>query len=424
MKFSIALVVATSLYAASSVTACAGSSSGVNRRAELIRRANSVPVLPPTVERLPTSLDSLLGSSGGREALKSKFATGLHLIQLAGNQKVWMTEDQILTELIQKHVRFFDLTDQPLDVVADNLRVVNSADQTFAATAIPTTLTQKTLVNSLIPKISKANLNSTLTTLSNFYNRYYTSTYGVQSAQWLFDQASTIANSTAGKTVKASVKKFTHTWAQFSVIATIPGSSAEKVIVGAHQDSINQSNTAGRAPGADDDGTGSVTILELFRILVEAGFVPTKTLEFHWYAAEEVGLRGSQAIANNYKSASAKVAGMLQLDMTGYRPTAPGVIGLVTDYVSAPLNTFLKLLIDNYATIGRTEFKCGYACSDHASWYQSSFPSVCPFEATIGTDNPNIHTANDVIKNLVNFDHMVQFARISLGFLVELGSSA
>ncbi|KAI8805697.1 putative leucine aminopeptidase 1 [Cladochytrium replicatum] len=371
------------------------------------------------VERLSSSLESLVGSSAGRNELKTKFDSGLHLIELAGNQRVWMTEDQVLTELIQKHVRFFDLTDQPLAIVAQSQRL---ADQPLAATAIPTELAQQSFVNNLIPNISKANLNSTLTTLSSFFNRYYTSTYGVQSAQWLFDQASAIANSTAGQTVGASVTKFAHTWAQFSVIATIPGSSDEKVIVGAHQDSINQSNTAGRAPGADDDGTGSVTVLELFRILVEAGFVPTKTLEFHWYAAEEVGLRGSQAIANSYQAASAKVAGMLQLDMTGYRPTAPGIIGLVTDFVSAPLNTFLKLIIDSYATIGRTEFRCGYACSDHASWNRTSYPSALPFEATISTDNPNIHSARDVIDGLVNFDHMVQFARVGLGFLIELGA--
>lgn len=43
------------------------------------------------------------------------------------------------------------------------------------------------------------------------------------------------------------------------------------------------------APGADDDGSGSVTILEAYRGLISAGFQPKKTVEFHWYSAEVCG---------------------------------------------------------------------------------------------------------------------------------------
>lgn len=40
------------------------------------------------------------------------------------------------------------------------------------------------------------------------------------------------------------------------------------------------------APGADDDGSGSVTILESYRALVAADFHPVRPVEFHWYSAE------------------------------------------------------------------------------------------------------------------------------------------
>ena len=39
---------------------------------------------------------------------------------------------------------------------------------------------------------------------------------------------------------------------------------------------------------------------QVFRALIKAQFVPDRTVEFHAYAAEEVGLRGSQAIAQAY----------------------------------------------------------------------------------------------------------------------------
>ena len=38
--------------------------------------------------------------------------------------------------------------------------------------------------------------------------------------------------------------------------------------------------------GADDDGSGTMSILEAYRGLIEAGFSPERTVEFHFYSAE------------------------------------------------------------------------------------------------------------------------------------------
>lgn len=69
----------------------------------------------------------------------------------------------------------------------------------------------------------------------------------------------------------------------------------------------------GRSPGADDDGSGTVTILEIFRALVNTGFRPQRPVEFHWYSAEEAGLLGSQAIAQNYEKKGVDVLAMIQV---------------------------------------------------------------------------------------------------------------
>ena len=39
-------------------------------------------------------------------------------------------------------------------------------------------------------------------------------------------------------------------------------------------------------PGADDDGSGSMSILEAYRALLAADFHPSRTVEFQWYSAE------------------------------------------------------------------------------------------------------------------------------------------
>lgn len=82
-------------------------------------------------------------------------------------------------------------------------------------------------------------------------------------------------------------------------------------------DSINLDNpSSGRAPGADDDGTGVVNLIEAYRALLQGGFRPRNTVEFQFYAAEEVGLRGSQAIATSYKNSGVQVKAHYQIDMT------------------------------------------------------------------------------------------------------------
>lgn len=141
-------------------------------------------------------------------------------------------------------------------------------------------------------------------------------------------------------------------------------------MVGAHQDSTGGSPST-RSPGADDDASGSVTIMEAFRVLVESGFKPKNTLEFHWYAAEEGGLLGSKDVWANYKATNKKVVGMLQQDMTGYSPS--GRPAVITDNVDAGLSEYVRKIATQYIGEAPGTSKCGYGCSDHASARANGF---------------------------------------------------
>lgn len=82
-------------------------------------------------------------------------------------------------------------------------------------------------------------------------------------------------------------------------------------------DSINLNDPEeGRAPGADDDGSGTVTLIEAFRALLASGFKPSTPVEFHFYAGEEGGLLGSQDIATSYAGDDKEVKAMVEFDMT------------------------------------------------------------------------------------------------------------
>lgn len=272
----------------------------------------------------------------------------------------------------------------------------------------------------LINRISPNNLTNTVNSMSSFYNRYYTTQTGIDASQWLKDYWQQLAASRSD----ISVEYFTHSWAQSSIIVTIPGEEKadEIVIIGGHLDSINQSNpTNGRSPGADDNASGIAVLSEVLRAIVDNDYKPQRTIQIMGFAAEEVGLRGSKAIASAYKSQGKNVVGMVQFDMTGNNGSNEDIV-MMTDYTTNAQNQFLGQLIDTYLPSVSYGFdQCGYGCSDHASWYQQGFTASMPFESKMADINRLIHTINDT-----NFDadHASKFAKLAVSYISEMAKNA
>lgn len=305
----------------------------------------------------------------------------------------------------------------------------SSVAASVAAVTFPTAPSHQTIAAPLLTLLNQTQMRENLVPFSAFQNRFYKSPYGAQSSAWLLSTINSVI-AAAGNTT-ASARAFNHTFAQASVIATIPGRTNRTVVLGAHQDSVNwedRDQVNNRAPGADDNGSGSVTILEALRVLltnddIRTGNAPN-TLEFHWYAAEEGGLLGSKAVWESYKAAGVDAKALLQQDMTGYSKGntdagLPDTMGLIVDYVDTPLTEFVKTVIDEYCDISYVETKCGYACSDHASASEAGYPSSFVFESDFNVSNPVIHSKEDVIE-LLDFNHMLEHAKLSTGFAVEM----
>lgn len=280
----------------------------------------------------------------------------------------------------------------------------------------------------LLKKLEKNNMRKHLEKFTSFHTRYYKSSYGAESSAWLLAQVDNTLKEAGASKHGASVKAFPHPWGQSSIIATIPGKSNKTVVIGAHQDSINlffPSLLA--APGADDDGSGTVTILEALRVLLQSEDIlkgkAENTVEFHWYSAEEGGLLGSQAIFQSYEKEGRDVKAMLQQDMTGYVQKTidagePESVGVITDFVDPGLTEFVEEVITTYCEIPYVLTKCGYACSDHASASKAGYPSAFVIESDFKYSNNKIHTTEDKIEYL-SFDHMLQHAKLTLGLVNE-----
>ncbi|KZT26974.1 peptidase [Neolentinus lepideus HHB14362 ss-1] len=341
------------------------------------------------------------------------------LVQLHGQDPRWMTELEKI-ETKAQGLRFFDITEmQDLDSLARPRQLRKSS---FPS---PNSTEQ---VNFVLETLSTAGPKENLAKFTSFRTRYYRSDTGRQSQQWLLSKISEITAKYASKSLREqiSISEFSHSWGQNSLIVSINGSSVDDdsiIIISAHQDSANMWPFL-PAPGADDDGSGSVTILESYRALIAADFRPVRTVEFHWYSAEEGGLLGSQAVAKYYAAQSRNVLAMTQLDMTAWvkRGTREEV-GIITDFVDPDLTDFNKKLVDTYLDIPYVETECGYACSDHASWAKAGYASSYSQESAFENSNKNIHSGNDRIdiSPEFSFDHMLQFSKFVVAFAIELG---
>ncbi|KAL4787572.1 hypothetical protein BJX76DRAFT_354057 [Aspergillus varians] len=344
-----------------------------------------------------------------------------YLIELAPYETRWVSEEEKWA-LKLDGVNFIDITEDR------NYGLYPTLD---AGTYVnyPQKMEHIDAVKGLIGGLSKDNMQKDLEKFTSFHTRYYKSQDGIKSATWLYDQVQRVIHDSGANGWGATVEKFEHSWGQFSVIARVPGLSNKTVVLGAHQDSINlflPSLLA--APGADDDGSGTVTILEALRGLLKSETVSQgqapNTIEFHWYSAEEGGMLGSQAIFSKYKQRQADVKAMLQQDMTGYTQGSieagrNEAIGVMIDYVDPALTKFLKSTITTYCGIGFADTKCGYACSDHTSASKYGYPSAMATESQMENSNKRIHTTDDKIQYL-NFDHMLEHAKLTLAFAYEL----
>ncbi|KAF8761497.1 peptidase [Rhizoctonia solani] len=303
------------------------------------------------------------------------------------------------------------------------------------------------LVKPVLKTLSTDGPKANLEKFTSFRTRYYRSETGKQSQQWLKSKISETTDKFASSKLQTliSISEFPHSWGQNSIILRIKGSdpSAGTVIISAHQDSTNMWPFL-PAPGADDDGSGTVTILEAYRALIAADFTPVHDVEFHWYSAEEGGLLGSQAVAKHYHDHSANIKAQIQFDMTAWvQRGSREEVGIITDFVDPDLTSYVTKLVETYLSIPPAHTKCGYACSDHASWTKYGYPSAfsigsfypmlafpreiahsCSItESSFETTNHNIHSANDRIdySSEFSFDHALEFSKLAVAFAIELG---
>jgi aminopeptidase YwaD len=148
-----------------------------------------------------------------------------------------------------------------------------------------------------------------------------------------------------------------------NVVAKPPGRDCE-VISGGHYDSVPQ------APGANDNASGTATVLELAALTANRGLMGGNC--FVLFGAEEIGLVGSRAYVESLPAAArSRLKAMLNFDMVGVGDQSWQLIGnaALQDRASG-LAAGLNMPVTRSSSAGTG------AGSDHASFIQAGIPAL------------------------------------------------
>ena len=260
-------------------------------------------------------------------------------------------------------------------------------------------------------------------------SRYSWSTNGRRSEQYVYEQLQAMGYAPA---YHSYTTPHGNVWR--NIIAEIPGrvDPDHLILVVGHLDSISYptSKAPTNAPGADDNGSGSASLLAMAELLKDVPF--RYTIRFVWFTGEEWGYWGSKPYVNALVNQQADVVAAINLDMIGYDGDSDRVVELHTG-----TNTTNKLLGDHLVAVNALyeldlvlERKTTSAAtfSDHQSFWNKGYASLLLIENFFndsaedihGRDrNPAYHSTSDQV-DLVDFEYVTDIARMAMASAMHL----
>lgn len=215
-------------------------------------------------------------------------------------------------------------------------------------------------------------------------------------------------------------------YTNLNVIGTRAGGarSNETVLVTAHLDSMPQGE---RAPGADDNASGTAAVLAAAGVLRSFDF--ERTLRFVLFTGEEQGLLGSAQTAAEAYAANERIVAVLNLDMLAWDAAGGPIVRLHTRTASRPGHiddlAIASVFTNVVAAYGLSERLTalvkadGESASDHARFWDKGYPAILAIEDYPGDFTPYYHTTNDTIDH-VNLRYFTAFAQAACGTAAHL----
>lgn len=193
---------------------------------------------------------------------------------------------------------------------------------------------------------------------------------------------------------------------------TDPQLRKEWIILGGHYDHCGK-HAGMLFPGADDNASGSASVMEAARALATSGFRPRRSVAFVLFGGEEMGLLGSNWFVHKGPYQGGRFAAMINFDMTG------AGAGLGCGYSATPAEW--KQRIDHIVERLQIPLRSreirgvGVRGSDFAPFFLSGVPVV-----SLASNGPHLyyHQQGDTIYR-INPDMMAMASRFGLALALD-----
>ena len=184
----------------------------------------------------------------------------------------------------------------------------------------------------------------------------------------------------------------------------------ETIIVGAHYDHLGMGGQGSLAPwtkeihnGADDNASGTASLLEVAHQLTQSDFKPKRRIVFIAFSGEERGLLGSARYVREPRFPLKDTVAMVNMDMVG-RLTKNKLI--IQGTKTADIMDDLIERINKTYEFDLTKKPGGMGPSDHQSFYLKGIPVLHLFTGL----HTNYHRPSDDVEllNLKGIDRITQ----------------
>ena len=196
----------------------------------------------------------------------------------------------------------------------------------------------------------------------------------------------------------------------YNIVGYVEGSDPklrnECVVIGGHFDHCGR-HMGLLFPGADDNGSGSATVMEAGKAFAGLSRKPKRSIVIALFGGEELGLQGSTWFVDHVPGPFDKVVGMFNFDMTGEgdglwgaASAEPAEFGKAIEEADKSVKVVRSLGIIQGV---------GVRSSDFAPFFQKGIPS-----ASLGSNGPHLayHQTGDTIYR-INPDIMADAAKVA-----------
>ena len=209
-----------------------------------------------------------------------------------------------------------------------------------------------------------------------------------------------------------------------NVVAFIKGSTKpeEYIVISAHLDHVGVRDDGEVFNGADDDGSGTVGVLEIaeaFNKAVEAGYRPQRSIVFLHVTGEEKGLYGSRYYAENPIFPIENTVADLNIDMIGrvddaHKDNENYVYLIGSDKLSTQLDSISTAVNNKYMNIDldytyndENDPNRFYYRSDHYNFAKQGVPIIFYFNGT----HEDYHRVSDT-PDKINYPMLAKRAQL------------